>query len=731
MKLKKLASIGLAAVMIASLAACGGAGSGETAGSTEAAGKEAAVSTEAAADSTETAADADVAAQEDIKPEDISVLYDDSHIYGKMTLGNYDSITTYTVKGYEDVPFLMASDYINFLYEGKEKIDIEDGKMRITVNGVDAYIDPVEDTIHFDDLGKFTNDSNVPGGVLYPQEFNVVTPSTKNKSTATKGKPVDISLKDYNLPVIAYEDSILMPFLGLQNTFGAVSSANVLAYNGQDYFDAFSSNMFITNNGDASLYDSPYMKALYNGPFSKKTETTKAYAEYGYNSTCLLLDLIFGHKKEKNITTFDEYFTRINAKKAMSSTNPKEAAAAEMLLFDYLFDSGHDAMVSQKTVFGDIDQKEVEGIVDDIKESDDGKDLFGNGEDVKDDDGIMDAVIGALLEKGFNIPENVPLMAWSLYFGSAKDKDYGHERIDYADDTAVIYFDSFKSDSERSPSYYLNPITEEDEALSNYAFFYDCFKDIKKHDEVKNVVINICDNGGGEASALITILGFLSKDGEVRFTTRDMITGAYNDEYYHVDTNLDGVADDKDGHGGEYDYYIMCSGASYSCGNALPYFAQKEGLAKIIGTKPGGGDCVVGSFVDAYGYISACSSFKKLGTMEGKKFVSDEKATKVDLNMMPTIGDISYVPWFDAAGIANAVHEYQNGAKEMKYTDKDEMEKMSDLITSIMERLGVAPEEEGGTEEDAQSTEAVQTTEGEQTTESVQTTEEAQASTQQ
>ena len=67
----------------------------------------------------------------------------------------------------------------------------------------------------------------------------------------------------------------------------------------------------------------------------------------------------------------------------------------------------------------------------------------------------------------------------------------------------------------------------------------------------------------------------------------------------------------------------------------------------------------------------------------------------------------------------------------MTYPNKDEMEKMSDLITSIMERLGVAPEAEEGTEEDAQSTEAAQTTEGEQTTEGAQTTEEAQASTQQ
>ena len=596
------------------------------------------------------------------------------------------------------------------LNEGKEKITVEDGVMKITLNGVDAIIDSAADTITFENMEMFSNNGVVPGGVLYEEEFNVVTPSTKNESTWTKGEPLTIDLKQYNLPVIAYQDDILMPFLAVQNIFGAISFNNVFVYNGKDYYNSFSSIMYVSNTGDDSLYDSPYMKAMYNGPFSKKTETTRAYADYGYNSTCLLLDLIFGHKEEKNITTFDEYFTRMNAKKSMSSTDPKVAATAEMLLFDYLFDSGHDAMISQKTVFGDIDQNQVGEIVEDIKQSEDSKDLFDQEQKVEEDDGIQDAVIGALLEKGFNIPEVLPLTAWTLFFQGIKDKDYGSQRLDYADDTAVIYFSSFQSDMERDPSYYLSPITDEDKDLSNFALFYDSFKDIKKHKEIKNVVINLCDNGGGEASALITILGFLSKDGEVNITTRNMITGGYNNEYYHVDTNLDGTADDKDGYGGEYNFYIMTSGASYSCGNALPYFAQRDGLAKIIGTKPGGGDCVVGSFVDAYGYTCACSSYKKLGTMKKGKFISDEKATRVDLNMMPSIGDAAYTPWFDPQGIADAVHQYQNGTKKMKYNDKDELEKMSDLIFTMMEKVGVNPEELETEPEDGQSTEGQEKT---------------------
>lgn len=269
----------------------------------------------------------------------------------------------------------------------------------------------------------------------------------------------------------------------------------------------------------------------------------------------------------------------------------------------------------------------------------------------------------------------------------AKPADYGEQRLDYVGDTAVIFFTHFMDDIERDPSFYLDPVNKDDEAKSNFAFFYNCFEDIRQHDEVKNVVINLSDNGGGAASGLISILGFLSEDGEVNFTDKDMLTGSYREERYHVDTNLDGVADDQDGFGGQYNFYIMCSGSSYSCGNALPYFAQKDGLAKVIGTMPGGGDCVVGTFVDAYGRCAGFSSMLKLGEETEGGFVSDEKATVLDYNMMPSIVDITLVPWFDAEGIAEAVHNCENGETAAVYSEEEEQEAISQLLMKLLERM--------------------------------------------
>ena len=79
----------------------------------------------------------------------------------------------------------------------------------------------------------------------------------------------------------------------------------------------------------------------------------------------------FGNKEEKSITTFDEYFTRMNAKNAMSSTNPMDAVLGEILLLNYLFDSGHDSIGDMNSVFGELippKETEVGEVVEDIKE---------------------------------------------------------------------------------------------------------------------------------------------------------------------------------------------------------------------------------------------------------------------------------------------------------------------------------------------------------------------------
>jgi hypothetical protein len=356
MKLKKLMCLLLVIAMIFSLAACGDSYEGTPAEAT-----------------TE---DLDLPEEKEITAEDISVLWDDSHVYGGTSLGKYDTITTYAVNGYEDVPFITARDYLYLLFEGKERVSVEDGVMKIEINGTEAGIDPEGDTIYIENPSRLRSVGAVDGGFLSKEEFDVITPSSKNESTQTEAKSLTISLKDYHMPVLAFEDDILMPFLALQNTFGGLTMQNVLAYNGKDYYNVQNVIYSTTeetsgDNGEdnSEQVDTPYAKALLSGPFSKKETVGKTYANYSYYATCLLLDLTYGHKEEKNITTFDKYFTRLNVKKSLKATTPSQVFATELIIFNYLFDSGHDSVTSEATVFknaAEADEKDTEQAVEDI-----------------------------------------------------------------------------------------------------------------------------------------------------------------------------------------------------------------------------------------------------------------------------------------------------------------------------------------------------------------------------
>lgn len=649
-KSRRLLCLLLALAMILVITACGESGQGE----------------EAAGSAAESAAAEIEAPPADVLPDNVKVQYEDSRFFEEGSIGRWTTIATYAVDGFEDVPYISVKQYLAYICDDVS-FAWDDGILTATHCGSNAVIDTKENTIAFENASAFAGpnaEGAINSGILETEEFDVIRVSTMNSGTETEAEPLTIKLDDYQVTPIACGEDVLLPFLVLQNTFGMVANQNIYSYNGKDYFDIVSVSDELAEY-NASEKKIPYFDAYFSGPFTEKDTCTKAYANYAYYTTCLLLDLSYGHKDELGVENFDAYFTKLSAKKAMTSTNPADVMAIEALLIYYLFDSGHDALLPEQGVYGR--KTEMKSTIDNVKDEIDLEDPTNNTdfanevfESILNGKG-SDALAPILFEKD-DIPEVTGLYGWTIYMSATKPGGYGDLRLDYSGDTAVIYFDAFMNDV--TSQFYLKPPTKADYAKSNFAFFYHCFEDIKKHKEVKNVVINLSNNGGGYAAGLVTILGFLSPDGEAKFTTQAMLSNQYREEYYHVDTNLDGVFDDQDGYGGQYDFYIMTSGSSYSCATALPFFAQKQGLAKIMGAKPGGGDCVVGMFIDAFGMHGVISGKWKIGVQTEKGFVSDEKAVKMDLKMGNSILDIPTVPWYDADGIAKEVRKYKKANKE-------------------------------------------------------------------
>ena len=457
----------------------------------------------------------------------------------------------------------------------------------------------------------------------------------KNESAQTEAQGFSISLRDYGVEMLRAGDEVLAPFAVAQAVFAAPAAEGWLAYNGDDYFDIVNSVDSIYGSARMAYAPNPYADMWYSGSFAARKELSEAYAKYNYTAMCMLLDMTYGHKAEKGITSFDAYMTEQGIKEPLLSTDPKDDVEPLTRLFTVLFDSGHDANLLTRSIIDSEGTIQTADVLHHILK------LFGF-ETVADLSKVLEPLLILVMKMvpkdadlqmagGEKMGPNVlKLMSEMTRMKVLKPFSYGSSKVDFSGDTCVIYFDGFRENLTRPESFYRKLPTKEDLDASSFALFYYAFDQIKKNGNVKNVVIDLSDNGGGSAAALVATIGFLSEDGEVQLTYRDLLSRDYRTEWYHVDTNLDGRFDDEDGYGGQYNFYILTTGASYSCGNALPYFAQQRNLAKIIGEKPGGGDCIVGTYLDAYGRVGAISGFKQLGVMEGDTFVSNETAVTVD-----------------------------------------------------------------------------------------------------
>ena len=129
-----------------------------------------------------------------------------------------------------------------------------------------------------------------------------------------------------------------------------------------------------------------------------------------------------------------------------------------------------------------------------------------------------------------------------------------------------------------------------------YLYFLGQLKAIEAKGGVEKVVIDDTINGGGYLGQLAKLLCLLSKDNSSTIYFRSGENNSIGRMASKVDINLDGKIDETDvSFGNKFKFYILTTSYSFSCGNAFPAYARDNGYATIVGTKSGGGECIVGS----------------------------------------------------------------------------------------------------------------------------------------
>jgi C-terminal processing protease CtpA/Prc len=157
--------------------------------------------------------------------------------------------------------------------------------------------------------------------------------------------------------------------------------------------------------------------------------------------------------------------------------------------------------------------------------------------------------------------------------------------------------------------------------------------DIDKKGGVENVIIDMSVNAGGDAEIMGKLIALLSKDNYGYSYFYDNLAGTIYKDTFRVDTNKDGKYDEKDSFGNKFKFYLLTSPVAFSCGTAYPFLCQAQNVAKIMGAKSGGGECVVRTIVLPNGQVLAHSSYLHIVKPVGNNYIGDEGAFEVDIDV--------------------------------------------------------------------------------------------------
>ena len=188
----------------------------------------------------------------------------------------------------------------------------------------------------------------------------------------------------------------------------------------------------------------------------------------------------------------------------------------------------------------------------------------------------------------------------------------------------VIFLRSFSLDEEAWEEYYDNGGELPNDLMGTVA------KGLRRASQdggIRNVVFDVSTNPGGYSD---TVMGALSL-----MTGRDYLCGyntlsnQYFKVYFDVDRNLDGEINEED-EAVHYDfnYAVLTSRASFSCGNLFPFLVKEEG-GMVIGEKSGGGVCSIQKAVLSEGFEISISG--------GKFKLTDNSGSDLEKGIEPDV----------------------------------------------------------------------------------------------
>ena len=442
-----------------------------------------------------------------------------------------------------------------------------------TANHTKAIINTLKDTLDCDDYEDFISTT------VYRQEgvsnyYFDGAPFLKVNEVRydTNPKHKTINFNKYGIDLVGQDDDIILPIVTASNLFTGPTMLTCFCTNEHIYFidpndDTYETGAYATSATSQEEILSNFVDG----------ERSLESAIHNYYELCFLIDTYYGlpgreylhndliANRDLDSVLADKNAMTKKAREFLMSENMYEYMAGLEMLNAFLYDAGHSVVSC-------------------------GVDYILNN-----NASIRDKVSTKLNNIGFVSSDYAASRNYDSAYRSNLATAYSNAGISNNSykrygDTLVYRFNSFMFDLNGWIDHYkkpgLNPIPQD--ALYKFKLMLDEFE---SDSSVKNVVIDISYNGGGFGDMVVAMMGLMT--GKTYHHVFDTVTENYVTTEFDFDANFDGVFNEQDKNVSyHYNYAILSSAISFSCGNLLPAQAKDNGIM-LLGDKSGGGSCAV------------------------------------------------------------------------------------------------------------------------------------------
>ena len=579
--------------------------------------------------------------------------------------------TIYFVEG-GDIPYVALSEYMPLLSEalagyGFEGIQyeverIEDGGHIYAASRPDNLsllsINTETDSMTFTDFNTFTQKPGVSALVTIadlpdPVEIDTSALMDELDAAKTEAERKEIAQKYERMGNL--ENGLIQAATESHSRSGGFKDVNCGEYNidivehdGECYVplqtlnDLFMGNIYVSCvfNGE-KLFALKYGSELLDevSKTQAPAEMSEAFAGFNFNELRLLLDNFYGLKSEHEIANFyDFFFSNASLMSALISTDSAEFDDAMGLLLNGMLDDGHSSFDQASW------RSEAAG-------GQDGDDALS-----QDDEALLPSVLPQLG------PSTRSMFRVSEEFKAARDKAFpdGVPMYQEIDDTAFVTFDSFVSE-DNLESYYDPKRTydpdefvikgDDDDPADTVDLIRYANEQVNRKDSpVKNVVVDLSNNGGGNSDAAVFAISWLL--GRADVALKDTFTGAQTFMSCTSDTNLNNLYGENDDTLAFKDVGVYCliSPSSFSCGNLVPAALKLSHGATLVGQTSGGGSCMVLPCTSASGTFFQISGSKQLAIAKNGSFYN------IDSGIDPDVVLTKRESYYDREALVDYLH---------------------------------------------------------------------------